>query len=145
MPSQPHKPKPKRRTNKPASVQADVVARTLAGHSKRKISRDLGISHVTIATILSDSDLTRLIDEGKRSVHALIPKAVRAFDRQLDKDNAQVATRVLEGTGVLISAAERQPASTQIKLVILNANNRPPRIPPSDNGHEPTNGDSSIQ
>lgn len=139
------KTKQPRRTNKPPVVQAAVAAKRLAGDSKAKIARDLGLHRETVRVILDDAELDTLVKRGRSGVRQLIDKAVHVYDVHLDSLNHTVATRVLEGTGVLETSADRPAVTNSIKLVILNANNRPPRIPPSDNGHEPTNGDSSIQ
>jgi len=119
------------------------VARAIKGHSKRKISRDLGLARNTVRVILSDADLTRIVAEGKSGVHALIPKAVAAYDFHLGKKNHQVATRVLEGTGVLQTHREQPTQEQSIKVVILDSLMRPPRIAPT-NGELPANGNGNA-
>lgn len=86
---------------KPPSVQAAVVAKSLAGESKSQIAEDLGIARNTVYKILSDAQLSDLVLEGKSGVYGLIPKAVKAFEHALDKHKTPEATLILRATGVL--------------------------------------------
>jgi len=55
----------KRRRCRSEVIQADVIARHLAGHSNSKIVRDLGICRSTVAVILATADIGNYVrDEG---------------------------------------------------------------------------------
>lgn len=89
------------KSNKPPSVQAAVVVKALNGDSKSQIARDLEISRNTVNAILEDSELSKLVLEGKTTLHRLIPKSLAAFDYAITRHKIPEATIILRATGVL--------------------------------------------
>jgi len=124
-------------------VQAAVTARAIAGQSKRKIARDLKIARNTVTGILAESELNQLVQEGKTGVYSLIPLAVNTYRYHLGKKSHPVATRVLEGTGVLETQRDHPTQEQSIKVVILDSLMRPPRVAPT-NGELPANGNGNA-
>jgi hypothetical protein len=90
-----------RRTYKSPVVQNQVLARALAGQSKRRIARELGVARDTVTNIQNLGQIGPLLEEARAQCVALIPKAIEVVDKCLDKESEGAAFRVLEGTGVL--------------------------------------------
>jgi hypothetical protein len=88
---------------KPPMVQAAVIAKYSNGESKTQIANDLGMGRNTVTAILSQSEIEQYVLEGRSKVVSLIPKAIRAVENRLDKNDGSVAIGVLRGTQVLVN------------------------------------------
>lgn len=106
-------------SNKPPAVQAAVLAKRMNGDSKRQIAEDLEISRNTVTRILTDTELTQVVAEGKTGIYRLIPKAVKAFEHALDKNRTSEAELILRSTGVLPQEQVVGGSSTTVNLGVF--------------------------
>jgi hypothetical protein len=94
-PRRPYKPKTSRKA--PATQNA-ILAKRAAGHSKAKISRDLGISPNTTTSILELNDFDRNLQTEQAQSLSLIPRAIQVAHDRLAKGSENMAIKVLENT-----------------------------------------------
>ena len=83
-----------------------IQAKSLVGVSNAQISRELQVSQNTVAKVLNESEITELREAGRGRVAGMIPKSLDVFQYRLDRNDANVATQVLKGTGVLAPDAQ---------------------------------------
>lgn len=88
---------------KPTTVQTAVITKYAQGESKTQIATDLDISRNTVYSILSSNEIEQHVLEGRSRVVSLIPKAIRAVENRLDKNDGSVAIGLLRGTQVLVN------------------------------------------
>lgn len=98
-------------SNKPQVTKTAVLAKTMAGESKSQIAEDLGITRDTVRRILNESELANLVAEGKSGVYMLIPKAVKALERALDKGDTSEAKIILRSVNILPSEGDGSSGS----------------------------------
>lgn len=89
------------KSTKSEVTKTAVLVKTVAGESKSQIARDLGITRDTVRNILDESELAKLVAEGKTALHGLIPKSLAAFDYAITRHKIPEATIILRATGVL--------------------------------------------
>jgi len=92
----------KRALRTPEAKRARIVARSIAGENKTDIAKAEGVNRHTVAHILNQSEIQAVIRETSSRIYALMPKAVAATERLLDKDNAQTVVAVLTGMQVFV-------------------------------------------
>ena len=107
-------------TIKPPIVQAAVIAKHILGESKTQIAEDLGMGRNTVTAILADTELNRLVSEGKSDIYRMIPEAVAGIRKAIKKGKTtEEAQLVLRSTGVL--APEQSPNFTaNVSLGVFN-------------------------
>jgi predicted transcriptional regulator len=93
-----------------------VLAKTMAGESKSQIAEDLGITRDTVRRILNESELANLVLEGKTGVYMLIPKAVKALEKALDKGDTGEAKIILRSVNILPSEGEGGSAGSAVTI-----------------------------
>lgn len=87
-------------SNKPETVQADVIARHIAGQSNSKIARELGINRTTVAVILESADLGNYVKDGREAAISLIPKALDVVAKAIEAGNLKASLALLKGVGL---------------------------------------------
>lgn len=85
-----------RRSNKPPSVKASVVAKRVNGQSISAIARDVGISRPTVYTILDESDIDKVMADGRLGAMKRVPQALDVLDNRLDKNSESAAIWLLD-------------------------------------------------
>lgn len=103
-------------SNKPPAVQAAVVVKAIEGESKCQIAQDLGISRNTVTAILEDTELSKLVLEGKTKLHRLIPKSLGSLEYALDKHKTPEAILILRATGVLPQEVSESGPTVTVNL-----------------------------
>jgi hypothetical protein len=98
--------KPKeRRSYIAAPVRERVLARYIAGESKRRIATTEQIDRGTVSRILSQKEIVEKLAECQSRVLDILPKAISVLKASLsspdERIRMQAATKILEGTGVL--------------------------------------------
>jgi hypothetical protein len=122
LPAQPeprraYKPKTSRKA--PATQNA-ILAKRAAGHSKAKISRDLGISPNTTTSILELNDFDRNLQAEQRTSLSLIPRAIQVAHERLAKGSENMAIHVLENTIWPLNAKQGKTSDPGLTLAIQN-------------------------
>jgi hypothetical protein len=69
----------KRKSNKSPAVSAAVIAKRIAGQSKRQIAKDLSIGRNTVTAILSDTELSQLVEQSKAVIFSALPKIAETY------------------------------------------------------------------
>ncbi len=87
-----------RRSRKAPSVKAQVVIQRASGLSKSKIAQDLGITRPTVNAILEESNIERILEDGRLQGAKLIPKALKVMEDRLDKGSEPAGMFVLSKT-----------------------------------------------
>lgn len=105
-----------RKSIKPTSVQAAILARSAMGETKTQIANDLGISRTTVHTILSSSEIEREVILGRSRVVQLIPNSIDVIEKKIEKGSETAALAILRGTQVL----NNQPATVNQTNVQAN-------------------------
>jgi transposase-like protein len=88
-------------STKPPAVKAAAIARYVEGRSKAEIARELQIDRETVARILGEPGIKEAVEASRVRCMALLPKAERAVQRQLDEGDGDLGLRLLEKSGVL--------------------------------------------
>ena len=96
----------------PASEQAVVLAKSLAGMSQREIAETENLHRRTVKRILSQEEFKQALGESRSRFFGLIPKALAIYERELDsrkrtKEQISIARHVLDGTRVTIPRSEQ--------------------------------------
>lgn len=113
-------------SNKPQSVKSAVIALTLAGESNSQIARELEISRPTVQRILDESEISKIVAEGKSRAISFIPLSLDAVEDSLRKKNPKTAISILQGTGILRTGNESvaaAPPNIQVKVVLIGSAN----------------------
>lgn len=84
------------RSNKAPSVKAAVLVQRASGVPKRKIARDLGVSRPTVDVIIAEANLDQQLESGQLLSSTLIPKAVQAVEKTLDKGDGVLGLNFLK-------------------------------------------------
>lgn len=113
----PYKPKTSRKA--PATQNA-ILAKRAAGHSKAKISRDLGISPNTTTSILELNDFDRNLQTEQRESLRLIPRAIQVAHDRLAKGSENMAIHVLENTIWPLQSKTSKQSDPGLVLAIQN-------------------------
>ena len=107
----------------PAIRQARVIASKLAGKSNRRIAREEGIDHHTVARILSQPLYQQIIQEVQDQVVQLLPESVKVLSEELKKRKAErvrVALEILHGKQILVNREAREIQSSEPSLADLS-------------------------
>lgn len=88
-------------STKPPAIKAATIARYVEGQSKAEIARELQIDRETVARILDEPGIKEAVEASRMRCMALLPKAERAVERQLDDGDGDLGLRLLEKSGVL--------------------------------------------
>src|SRR5688572_11151736 len=108
----------KRALRTPEAKRARIVARSIAGENKTDIAKAERVNRHTVAHILNQSEIQAIIRETSSRIYALMPKAVAAPERLLDKDNAQTVVAVLTGMQVFVpksKVTQSTPAQAELE------------------------------
>jgi hypothetical protein len=121
------KPPKRRQLYTPEPVRERVIARRMSGESNRQIAREEGIDRETVGRILSQPEVEQMKAQYQSRLLSLGAKAIGVYDEALSSGDLRiatpVATRVLEGVGVLqkggIDQNAWKPDPEQQKSVVL--------------------------
>lgn len=94
-----------RKSSKPMSVQAAIIAKSMNGDSKTQIANDLDISRSTVYSVLGAHEIEQLVLEGRSKCIKMIPRSVRVIGDRLAKGSETAALAILRGTQVLQNQA----------------------------------------
>lgn len=108
MASSPHVVNKPKRSTKPPSIKAQVIAKRVNGDSKRQIAHDVGISRQAVRSIINESDIDQQLQSGLVMAAQLIPKSIKVIDMRLDKGSESAAFGILNPL-VLSRAAQANP------------------------------------
>ncbi len=86
---------------KAPAVKAAVALKRGEGKSKAQIAREMKIDRETVTRILSEPEISEAIEASRSRCVAMLPKAERAVERQLEKGDGDLGLRLLEKSGVL--------------------------------------------
>ena len=109
-----------RKTLKPPAIQSAVLAKRAAGHSKAKITRDLGIATNTVTSIIELNDFDRTLQSEQASSISLIPRAIQVAHERLSKGSENMAIKVLENTIWPLNAKPGKSSDPHLTLAIQN-------------------------
>jgi hypothetical protein len=90
-----HAVKP-RRSTKPPSVKASVVAKRVGGQTITQIAHDLEISRPTVYAILDESNIDAALEDGRLGAMKRVPQALCVLDNRLDKNSESAALWLLD-------------------------------------------------
>jgi hypothetical protein len=102
---------------KPPAVKAAVALKRGEGKSKSQIAREMKIDRETVTRILADPEINEAIEASRSRCVAMLPKAERAVERQLEKGDGDLGLRFLEKSGVL--SGPQQPRNSMTMDVHL--------------------------
>lgn len=85
-----------RRSNKAPSVKASVIAKRVQGQSIAAIARDVGISRPTVYAILDETDIDRMMKDGRLGVMQQVPEALDTLKVRLEKRSESAAIWLLD-------------------------------------------------
>jgi hypothetical protein len=91
---------------KPPAVRAAVALKRAEGKSKAQIAREMRIDRETVTRILGEPAIKEALEASRSRCVALLPKAERAVERQLDTGDGDLGLRLLEKSGALTPPAE---------------------------------------
>jgi hypothetical protein len=91
---------------KPPAVKAAVALKRAEGKSKAQIAREMRIDRETVTRILGEPAIKEALEASRSRCMAMLPKAERAVERQLDTGDGDLGLRLLEKSGVLTRPAE---------------------------------------
>jgi hypothetical protein len=104
----------------PEPVQGRVIARYVQGQSNRAIAAEECLDRSTVARILSQPEVARLMGEYQAQILGLVPLAIAAFEEVLISDNLPLkgatATKLLEGVGALLKNGSERLADNTATL-----------------------------
>lgn len=140
--SQPVPATKRRKSMKPAVVQAAIIARSAIGDSKSQIAKDLNVSRGTVYSVLSGNEIEQEQLIGRSRCVRLIPTSVDVIEKRLEKGSETAALAILRGTNVLmnqpiaattnnyqantwITMQAQKAAERNIDSITLNASNEP--------------------
>ncbi len=99
----------------PAPVRGRVIVRHVAGQSNREIAGKEGIDRGTVGRILSQPEITQMMEQYRSRLLMMVPKAISAYEQVLDSDDERVkvaaATKLLEGLQVFPKGSVEPPPS----------------------------------
>jgi hypothetical protein len=104
---------------KPPAVKAAVALKRGEGKSKAQIAREMRIDRETVTRILADPEIHEALEASRSRCVAMLPKAERAVERQLETGDGDLGLRFLEKSGVL-SGQEQHKPSAMFQDVLLN-------------------------
>lgn len=93
----------------PLPVQAEVIVKHLAGTSNSQISKDLGMARGTIAKILSEAEISNLVEQSKSILLGALPDSARTIAKAVRKKSSD-AWELLDRTGVMPKSTEANAA-----------------------------------
>jgi hypothetical protein len=111
--------KPKRTLKAPA-VQSAILAKRANGHSKAKISKELGIAVNTVTNVLELNDFDRTLQSEQKESLKLIPRAIGVMHDRLTKGSENAAIHVLENTIWPLNAKQTKQSDPSLTLAIQN-------------------------
>jgi len=82
-------------------LKVAIQAKSLVGVSNAQIARDLSMSDNTVRKVLNSEELASMREVGRSRVAGMIPRSLDVYQYRLDRNDKDVATQVLKGTGVL--------------------------------------------
>lgn len=85
---------------KPPLVQASVISRRAAGHTKTQIAQALKMSRNTITKILTESEIDQRVQESRSLVLESAPEVTRGIIKEAVK-SADFGLRLLRSFGVM--------------------------------------------
>jgi hypothetical protein len=88
-------------SRKPPAVKAAVIARFAEGKPRVAIAQELNVDRETVTRILNEPGIKEAVASSRARVLALLPKAERAVEQQLEKGDGDLGLRLLEKSGVL--------------------------------------------
>jgi hypothetical protein len=103
--------KPQRKSRKAPGLKADVITRRVQGQSKRSISKDLGITRGTVATILEESHIEQHLETYQAQSVELVPEALRVMKVRLSMNSENAAIKTLESTIWPLNAKQNSKAA----------------------------------
>lgn len=111
----------------PEPLRGRVIARHIGGQSNRRIAAEEKIDRETVSRILSQQEVTQMIEQYRAQLLAMVPKAIGVYDEALASDDLRIAataaTKLLEGFRVLSrepsEAAKPEPDHAQRKYLFL--------------------------
>jgi hypothetical protein len=92
--------KPRKIRNAPG-IKTSIIQQRLSGKSKRSIANELKIGRNTVTKVLQDSNVEQALNAGLLSCAPLIPKAVQALEKTLDRGDGALGLKFLNDIGVL--------------------------------------------
>jgi hypothetical protein len=111
-------------STKSPTIKAAVIARYVEGRPKARIARELEIDRETVTRILDEPGIKEAVEASRTRCLALLPKAERAVERQLDEGDGDLGLRLLEKSGVLIAGEVQPPRfdpSVNVAVALLSA------------------------
>jgi len=103
-------------SSKPPAVKAAVALKRGEGKSKAQIAREMRIDRETVARILAEPEISEAVEASWLRCVAMLPKAERAVERQLETGDGDLGLRFLEKSGVLTGAEPRKVVPSDIHL-----------------------------
>jgi predicted transcriptional regulator len=112
---------PRRGLYTPLAIQANVIARALAGKSKSELHRETGLGRGSIQRILSQSEAQAILASYRDQIRDLVPAAIRLCGRKLKGNNAswQLAIEILKGCQVLVTRQTKDIRETHDEIYSL--------------------------
>jgi len=104
------------RSRKPQVVKTAVIAKSALGISNCQIARELKISRNTVQRILSEGEMSTLVQEGKSNLYECIPGAAEIYGSKVKSDPGE-AKDFLER--VTVPPAKIQPSSAPFQQQIF--------------------------
>ena len=110
--------KPQRRSRKAPGIKAEVITRRVQGQSKRSISKDLGITRNTVATILEESHIEQHLQTYQVQSVELVPEALRVMKVRLAANSENAAIKTLESTIWPLNAKQSRTPDAGLTVAI---------------------------
>jgi hypothetical protein len=109
----------------PEPVRGRVIARHINGQSNRQIASEEGIDRETVGRILSQPEITQLMEQYRSRLLMMVPQAMIAFGQLLDSDDERIKAaavmKLLEGLQVFPRGTVEPlpPDPNQKRLIML--------------------------
>ena len=110
IPERPHKPYLSKKSLKAPAVQAEVVARRAMGQQKSEIQKALGIGKHTVSSIIEQTEIDRILEDGRIGAARRIPKSLTVIDHHLERNSLTAALAILNPLVLSKDAAPRDPS-----------------------------------